>query len=162
MSTNLVEQATKPKKVSVKKKVVKAKKGTAAKKSTKKGAKGKASKSTSGSNGAAPRKVKEGLRKPQLRVLEALSKQKKPLSRKGVAKVSSVDEASLSGYIGANDPEIRAKDDAEKGWPCLLTLKLLKIDQMDEEGRSKSFYSITKAGRDALDKHQKAAKAAKK
>jgi hypothetical protein len=89
---------------------------------------------------------KKGLRKPQIRVLQALSKSKSALSRTEIGKKAEVDVASLTEVIGSSDAETRKKNDTRKGWKSLLTLKY--VTASDKDGTTT--YSITAAGTKAL------------
>lgn len=88
----------------------------------------------------------DGLRKPQIRVLQALGKSKQPLSRKEISDKGEVDLAMLNSYIGSHDTKIRAKND-KKVMPSLLTLGYVKAS----DGESGVVYSITAAGKKALE-----------
>jgi hypothetical protein len=90
------------------------------------------------------KKTKDGLRKPQIRVLGALAKSKQPLTRPEISEKGDVDLACLNSYIGAHDKKIRAKND--KNYKSLLTLGFVK----DSEREGKTVYAITAAGRKAL------------
>lgn len=143
---------TKGTKVSPKKKAA-AVKGAKAVKATKKvitaypGAKsGKPSK-----NGAETRR-KDGLRGPQVRVLQALAKGKN-MTRPQITEKSGVDQATLTEYIGSSDDETRLKNDA-KHFPSLVTLKLVKA-AVPEEGTRAECYNITALGLKALEKELK-------
>lgn len=97
---------------------------------------------------AAPNK-KEGLRKPQVRVLEVLAKAgNRAMNRAEIAEKGSVDLAMLNAYIGSNNPERRAKND-KSDFVCLLTLGFVKMAPQEEEGRG-TYYTITPAGKNAL------------
>jgi hypothetical protein len=93
-----------------------------------------------------PRAKKEGLRKPQVRILAALAKAKTPLTRNEIAEKATCDKAWLNSWIGSKNPEIRAKNDKAE-FPCLLTLKLVKDNEDEEKG---TVYIITPAGKAAL------------
>lgn len=103
-----------------------------------------ATKTTTPANGKA--ETKKGLRKPQIRVLEALAKAKKPMARKEIAEKAPCDLAFLTEYLGSNNPEIREKNDAKFG-VSLSTLKFVKVSIDEEQG---TLYEITAAGRKAL------------
>lgn len=127
-------------------------KKTATKKETKKAPTKKAAPST---NGAAK---KTGLRKAQVRVLEALVKAKKSLNRKEIAEKGGVDLSMLNSYIGSQNDEIRKKND-EKVMPSLVTLKF--VNAIEEESQKTpgatlpTTYEITAAGRKALEASKK-------
>lgn len=98
---------------------------------------------------ATPRKMakksSDDLRKPQVRVLQALAKSKTALSRAEIATKGDVDLAMLNSYIGANDVKIRAKND-KAACKSLLTRGYVKAS--DGDGAASN--SITAAGRKAL------------
>jgi hypothetical protein len=83
------------------------------------------------------------LREPQLRILKALAKSPKPLSRGQIATKAKVDRAWLTEYIGAVDTGTRRANDMK--FPSLLTLGNVKTI----EGDGPAFYEITSAGRKA-------------
>lgn len=118
----------------------KATKTAPAKKAAKKGAKTETK----------PREKKDGLRKPQLRILAALAKRDN-LTRAQIAEKAPVDVATCVEYIGSHDDAIRLAND-EKHFPSLLTLGLVKAKQVDVEGRNVIQYSITAKGRTAVAK----------
>ncbi len=102
---------------------------------------------------AEPKKV-EGLRKPQIRLLEALKKAGKPLSRAQAAEKAEVDQAACVEYIGSSNPEIRKSNDA-KHFPSLISLGLVKHEQHDIDGKDVVVYSITAKGKEKLEKAAK-------
>ncbi len=88
---------------------------------------------------------KDGLRPLQVRVLKALSK--KPMNRsKLYAALGFANESGLNDILGKNDLDARAKADKEK-YPCLLTLKAIKMNAVDVDGRTENVYEITATGR---------------
>jgi len=95
-----------------------------------------------------PRAKKEGLRKPQVRILAALRKANKPLTRAQISEKAPADLAWMNSWIGSNDESIRAEND--KTFPSLLTLKMVKFAAAEDE--SKTAYEITAIGRKALEK----------
>ena len=121
------------------------KKVTAKKAPVKKPAASKKAKATSPKE---PRAKKEGLRKPQVRILAALRKANKPLTRAQIAEKAPADLAWMNSWIGSNDDSIRAEND--KKFPSLLFLKMVKFAAAEDE--SKTAYEITAIGRKALEK----------
>lgn len=94
---------------------------------------------------------KEGLRKPQVRILQALIKTKAPngeLSRSKIAEQAKVDVGPLSRYIGELDESLRKKEDARSGFQSLLTLKFVSMHEAEGEP---THYRITAAGKKACD-----------
>jgi outer membrane biosynthesis protein TonB len=126
-------------------KKVAAKKVEAKKAPVKKPAASKKAKATSPKE---PRAKKEGLRKPQVRILAALRKANKPLTRSEISEKAPADLAWMNSWIGSNDDSIRAEND--KKFPSLLSLKMVKFAAAEDE--SKTAYEITAIGRKALEK----------
>jgi PAB1-binding protein PBP1 len=108
---------------------------------------GSSPKSTSETNGngktGAPKK--EGLRVPQVRILQALSDEK-ARTKKQIVKDSGVDLAYCTEWIGSNNPDIRAKNDA-KHFPSLITLGYVRAEKMDVDGKDVFVYEITSKGK---------------
>lgn len=117
-------------------------------KSTKKTG-GTGGKKTGGTGGKKTAKKKDGLRKPQVRILSALSASKKALSRQQIAVKAPVDAAACVEYIGSHDPVKREAND-KKHFPSLISLGLVKAEQHDVEGRDTVVYSITAKGKTAV------------
>jgi hypothetical protein len=95
------------------------------------------------------------LRKPQARVLEALQKFPKGLTRPLIAEKGAVDQAALVEYIGSPDPATRKANDA-KHFPSLVTLQAVKEEQREIDGRNVTTYSITAKGKQLLAAFKKA------
>ena len=102
----------------------------------------------------APKAPKDGLRKPQIRILQVLAKGK-ALTRGQISEKAPVDNAFCTEYMGSLNEEVRAKNDAK--YPCLLTLKFIKAETHDIDGKDTVMYSITAAGTAGLAKALKAA-----
>lgn len=90
------------------------------------------------------------MRKPQIRVLKALRRVTKPLTRAEISERGEVDLAMLTEYIGSHDDAIRAKND-KAVMPSLRTLGFVKAEQHDIDGRDVVVHTITASGRKALD-----------
>lgn len=86
------------------------------------------------------------LRKPQYRILKALAKSSKPLTRGQISEKAPVDVASCVEYMGSPDATIRKANDA-KHFPSLITLGLVKQEIEDRDGRDVVVYSITAKGK---------------
>jgi hypothetical protein len=93
-------------------------------------------------------KVSTGLRKPQIRILEALAKAKKPMSRKEISEKAPVDLAFCTEYVGSHDEDVRKKNDAK--FPCLITLGMVKYAPSGDA--TGGHYEITDKGRKAVAK----------
>jgi DNA-binding MarR family transcriptional regulator len=128
----------------VKKVVKKAVKKAATKKAVKKVATKKAATKTAPPVKTAPAK-KDGLRKPQMRILIALAK-KDALTRTEISTKATVDLAALVEYLGSHDPAKRQENDV-KHFPSLISLGLVKPSQHDEGGKDVIRYNLTAAGR---------------
>jgi len=90
-------------------------------------------------------KKSNGLRKPQLRILQALLKGKS-LTRQQLAAKAPVDAAATTEYIGSLDPSTREAND-KKHFPSLISLKALKVEQHDVNGKDVIVFAITAAGK---------------
>jgi hypothetical protein len=112
---------------------------------------------------ATPRGKKEGLRKPQIRILAVLAKSDGWLSHPSLCQLSKADPTSIktresglggiwgsSDYLGYATPEARAKREATTGYPSLLTLRYIEGKVLDVEGKTERCYRITAAGKKAL------------
>lgn len=129
------------------KKKVPAKKKTPTKKNTKKKVPTKKTPKKKTTTTKKKATKKSGPRIPQIRILKALARNAKPLTRKQISEKAKVDLAWLNSYIGSNDEAIRAKND-KNIMPSLLTLGLVAFSP--EEGPTS--YTITAAGRKAVEK----------
>lgn len=105
---------------------------------------------------AAPKAAKNesGLRKPQVRVLEALVAAGKGLNRREISENAKVDLAMLNAYIGAHD-EAKRKHNDETFCPSLLTLGLITYAPAENEEAKGSYYKATAAGRKLVEKLNK-------
>jgi len=114
----------------------------------------KAAKHGKGKKGKGGTKKKEvgGLRRPQLRILSILAKGKS-LTRSQIAEKAPVDNAMCTTYIGSNNPDIRKKTD--KNVVSLLTLKYVRAELPEEEGRDIVLYTITALGKKTLNNSEK-------
>ncbi len=125
-------------------------KKTTAKKTTKKAAPKKAAKKTITKKTTKKKttKKKDGLRKAQIRILQAL-KSGKQLTRAQIAEKVGVMSADCTYYVGANDSDVRTAND-KKHYPSLISLKLVRIEQHDTDGKVVTYYSITTLGKNKL------------
>ncbi|MFA7162017.1 MAG: hypothetical protein WC083_05550 [Candidatus Methanomethylophilaceae archaeon] len=123
----------------------------AAKKAAKKTAKTPAKKAPVKKSAPAAEKTStkkiEGIRKPQVRILEALFKAGHPLSRKQIAEKATVDTAWCTEWIGSNDQAKREAND-RKHFPSLVSLGFVRFSIPGDSGEV--FYEITAAGRKAI------------
>lgn len=94
----------------------------------------------------AGRPKKDGLRKPQVRILLCLAKANKGLSRADIAEKAPVDVATCVEYIGAIDPAKRLANDEKMGWKSLISLGLVKSAPAEGENARGQFYALTAKG----------------
>ena len=98
------------------------------------------------------REKKDGLRPMQIRVLKLLSKSKHGLTRTAMyEKLEFTQNSGLNDVLGKNDPAIRAKTDKAK-YPSLLSLKYIRLNPTDVDGKVENLYQITASGKAALTK----------
>jgi len=90
----------------------------------------------------------DGLKKPQVRILEALS-DGNWLSRAEIATKAKVDNASLTGYLGSMDVETREKNDTE-WYMSLISLKFVKTKVTDENGKDVPRFAISALGKSKI------------
>ncbi len=103
-------------------------------------------------------KKKEGLRKPQVRILAFLAKVNKPQDRNAIAANSPVDLAMCTEYLGSDDEAKRKANDA-KHFPSLVTLGFIKAIEpkvIEGEPAGGMTYQITASGKVALKAAEKA------
>lgn len=150
--------ATKTAKASPKKKAAKTAKTAAPKKKVAKAApkKEKAAKKAAGTGAGRPKK--EGLRKPQVRILAVLAKANRGLTRAEISEKAKVDVAACVEYIGSLDEAKRLANDEKMGWKSLISLKYIKQAASEKEDARGAYYAITALGKAASEKESKAAK----
>ena len=96
------------------------------------------------------------LRQPQVRILEALAKSKKPLTRKMIVEATGLDTAWMTTWCGPQDATARKASDEKYKLLSLTTRKYI-AEQIVEDERGVA-YTITAAGRKALEAAKQAAK----
>jgi hypothetical protein len=101
--------------------------------------------------GLTPKAKKDGLRTPQVRILKALAKSDAGLTRGQIATKAKIDPA-MGHYLGASDPAKVAEYSEKYGFPSLLSLKYVKAEQHDVNGKDVILYFITPQGKAALTK----------
>lgn len=92
---------------------------------------------------------KEGLRAPQVRILAALKKSGKAMTRNQLSEKAPVDLAMCTEYIGSTDADKRKANDA-KHFPSLISLGYVKFGNGEDAGGT--VVEITKSGIKALEK----------
>lgn len=111
-------------------------------------------KTTSTTTSAAPKvnaaKAAKSMRGPQVRILAALAKSSKAMTRKQIAEKAPCDLAWCTEYVGSSDAEVRKSNDAKK-FPSLVTLGFIKF-AATEDGTDGTAYAITDKGRKELTK----------
>ena len=90
------------------------------------------------------------LRKPQLRILVYLANHRL-VTRKQIAQHASVDYAYLTEYLGRTKPDSRGTTESRSGFPSLLTLGFVEMEQHEVNNRMTVLYSISKEGRKHLE-----------
>jgi len=123
-------------------------KKTASKKATKKTATKKTAPKKATKKTTA-RKPSTALAKGQIKILQLLAKSGKQLTRKQLI-TKGVEPTGLGGHIGLKDPDKRAIQEERDGRKSLLTLKLVKVQQQDVDGKDVLFYAISATGKQAL------------
>lgn len=141
-NTAVAEKPVKATKKAAKKPAAKAKAATK---------KAPAKKAAKASTNGAPREKKEGLRKPQIRILHALAKAGKPLTRGQISDKAPVDNACCTEYIGSDDAEVRAANDKRR-FPSLLTLGLLKTVPHQDGDKATTAYDLSAKGAKEVEK----------
>lgn len=112
----------------------------------------------------APRTKKDGMRAGQIRILQALSKNRS-LTRVAVAEAAGKTTTGMAfNHIGPTNPAKRPETETRTGYPCLLTLGFVQVVENKVEKRAdgswilERAYCITPAGRKALAAALKGAK----
>lgn len=103
-----------------------------AKKATKKATPKKAPVKKASKPSANGEAKEKGVNKPQLRILQALAKINKRISKKELAEKSQVDPTKMGVFVGPRDNESAATSER---WPFpgLVELGLVKVDQHEDE-----------------------------
>lgn len=96
------------------------------------------------------------LRKPQVRLLEALVAAGKPLTKAELVKDAKVDPAWIMAFLGHPNEGYR-KERVAKGYNDLVTLGFAKIQMVTDGDKEVATWKVTPEGRGALKKAQKAA-----
>lgn len=96
----------------------------------------------------------DGLRKPQVRILEALAKATDGLTRGEIAKNAGIDPA-MGHYLGHSDPKNYEAWSKKYGFPSLLFLGHVKASEDDRDGKIVQVHKITASGKKALEKASK-------
>lgn len=109
-----------------------------------------------------PREINLGLRKPQLQILTALSKAKRPLTRSEVAEKAGVDPTSVGDYAGPRPADRTEAASARYPFPDLASsgyVKAVHERPNAESVKTRIVYTISDKGRKALAKAIEEAKA---
>jgi hypothetical protein len=85
------------------------------------------------------------LRKPQIRILKCLA-DGRARTKPQIVKDAMVERGWCTSYLGSNDPEKRAYNDARE-FPSLITLGLIRSETVDAGGKDVYIYEITDKGR---------------
>jgi hypothetical protein len=100
-----------------------------------------------------PKANGDQLRKPQVRILKALAKEKNPVSLSKLADKAEVNRNVILGLTGSATAEARARIEAYHGYKSLLTRKMVKcveISDTDIPVGDRRLFEITPLGRKAL------------
>ena len=82
---------------------------------------------------------------------------RKPLTRKQAFEATGLKDPSTSStYLGRTDPDVRAADEKKWGYTSLQTLGFVKAQIDDMDGKDVITFSLTAAGRKALEDAKKA------
>lgn len=87
----------------------------------------------------------DGLRKPQVRILKALSRNTRGLTRAQIAEKAEVPVA-MTDWVGPTDSKEINACDKKYGFKSLLSLGLIKIEQDDVNGKDVFKFFITAKG----------------
>ncbi len=101
------------------------------------------------------RAKKEGLRKPQIKILKALLASKGPLSRRRIAEAISADPTRITDVwdpIGTTTEEDQPAQDERLGYRSLMSLKFLRRKELELDGHKEVVFELTPAGRKAAEK----------
>jgi hypothetical protein len=85
------------------------------------------------------------LRKPQIRILKCLA-DGRARTKPQIVKDARVERGWCTSYLGSNDPEKRAYNDARE-FPSLITLGYIRSETVDAGGKDVYVYEITEKGR---------------
>lgn len=94
--------------------------------------------------------MSDPIRLPQVRVLNVLTKLG-PLSRNKICEKTGVTIGPVNNAIGEAGEASRKAADARKGYLSLLTRKMVKFTEGEENGKPCTAYEITAAGTKALE-----------
>lgn len=94
------------------------------------------------------RSAKDGLRAPQYRILKALSKSNRAMTKPEIAAKSEVDPTKMGEYLGPRDGETK-KAQKRYPFPGLFELGMVR-ESLNEEGAAVRAWVITSKGRKAL------------
>lgn len=86
------------------------------------------------------------LREPQIRILQCLARHKQPLTRKQIAEKAKIDPTKVGDYV--DRPEGQSEETASR-WKFsdLKTLKLVRVEVHDLNGKDTRTYTITPKGK---------------
>ncbi len=92
--------------------------------------------------------LQKGLKAPQIRILNALAAAREPLDRDSISQRAPCPLAFVIEYIGGS--VINPEREARRGWQRLIPLGFVEARKRVVEGKSRRFFEITDAGRQAL------------
>lgn len=107
-----------------------------------------------GRGGRRARREKEGLRDKQVDFLHVLAKAKGPLSRDTLCQRAKAHPTNVTlNALGSNNPEVRAAREKQIGYPSLITLGYVEVEEITIEDKKETVYRITDEGREAYERH---------
>jgi hypothetical protein len=101
------------------------------------------------------RKRISGLQKAQVKFLAILADALGPLNVTQLlerAGVNPISTNNVANSIGRVSKEAREARDKELGYASLITLKYVRVIELDIDGKSETVFDITDLGREALRK----------
>lgn len=105
---------------------------------------------TPNGSGKKVRRAKVGLRTNQLLFLEALYVANGPLTRHQMCVRTGCHPTNVTANaLGRIDLESRRRLDTINGYPCLLTLEYVTMDELEIEGVMETVYHLSPSGREA-------------
>jgi DNA-binding MarR family transcriptional regulator len=91
------------------------------------------------------------LRNAQRRILKTLARAKGPMNAATLCDRAEFDQAWVGEYLGSHNVENREKIETRSGFPSLASLKLIKITELDLDGKTERCYELTAKGRKVWD-----------
>ncbi len=91
------------------------------------------------------------LREPQRKILEALARADRPLTKSQLAEIAQADVSKMQRYVGSLDPILTLKKENQTGFPALVTLGYVQLTKQSRpKGVAVALVEITAKGKQAL------------